>query len=219
MSPGYVDVPRRLVQHPELNQVHALVSTLVKWREDWRAEWQIEHGEDPGPVSDTQVGEWMNKHRTTVQRASKRLAKVTHPGPKVAGHLRIQLSEVRKFGVRAAFAMAQLRGWPKRKDVEYVGQHFKVRACKLAKALGCCQKTASAALRGLRGTFVDLLWAKGYPTYARLLGERERAPLPEPPPPLSPPVPQLRLPQRPHTFRYTPKDVGEGYAHLFQVPT
>lgn len=217
-----MDVPRSMIQHPELKPIHGLTWALVKWREDWRAEWREEHGgEDPGPVSDSQIGEWMGKHRTTVQRVHKRIADVrTRPGPRVRGHLRIVLAEVRKFGVRAAFAMAQLRGWEKRKDVRYVGRHFEVRAAKLAAAIGGCTKTASKAMRGLRGVFADLLWAPGYIAHVRLLGERERTEEPPPAPhPPTPPVPQLRLPQRPQTFRHTPKDLGTGYAHLFQVPT
>lgn len=215
-GPPYVDIPRSILQHPELNWTDAVVNALVKWREDWREKWAIEHGEDPGPVPDARLADWIKKHRTTVQRSRKRLKRTTSLGPKIKGYVRVYMAEIRKFGVLAAIAIAQLRGWPKREDVRYAGEHFMVRAVQLAEHLGVCRKTASRLLASLRGKFADLMWANGYAAHVRILSEREQAEQPPELPKPKPPVLQLRLP-RPR-YVHTPPDLGQGYAHLFGPP-
>jgi hypothetical protein len=231
-----VNIPRSIAEHPELNATDKILWALLKYRDEWRREWEIKYGEDPGPVSDVRLGQWINRSRWTVKRARTKLARLAAAGPvelrsrrkqrprkKDRGYLHVILAEVRRLGVLAAMALAQLRGWSKRDDVYWIGQHVRVRARELAQHVGCCRKTASKLLRGLRDKFTDILWANGYAPGVRVLDERERekrahqsSKAPEPP---RPPVPQLRLPPERPRFRHTPENLGKGYEHLFQVPT
>lgn len=178
-APEFLLVPRKWLRHSGLNWTDTIVWAAIDWREELRRKCIEDGEEDPGPVSDAGIGRWLDLHRTTILRSRERLAETYGPYPDVDGALKVLLADVRKHGVLVAMAMAQLRGWPERKDRLFRGQSFLVPARKLAEQLGVCTKTACALLRRLVGGFVQRTWGNGAAAWIRLLGEREK-PLADP---------------------------------------